>query len=362
MDKIAIVFGGDSLEHDVSIVTALAVMKACKEENIPYLPLYIGRNGDFFTGVALEKKENYLKKKKFIKCSFVFKNGYNQLKVNRKLISISCALLCVHGANTEDGTVGAFFDLLKIPCTNSSLFNASLLQDKHWCKILLKHNKIPVVPSITITKLEDHLKYSYTFPQIVKPAHLGSSIGVKKVQNMLELKEAIEEAFSFDDKIIIENVVPNLQELNIAAIGDSDNVVLSAIEMVNYKDEVLSFSQKYEQFQGENKTRQLPALISEKLEGEIKKYTLRAFNSLECAGVMRFDFLYDTQSQKLYLNEINTIPGSLAFYLFNAIDISFASIIQTLLKLAQKKYHNSRRLIKEYSKSNINNIGQKDLK
>lgn len=358
MKKLGVVFGGDSLEHDISIVTGLNVIDECKTHKIPYIPIYIGKSGEFYTGKALENKANYQNKKGFKKLTFVFKSGTYFAKINHKLEVIDCALLCVHGKNVEDGTIGALFDLMKIPCSYSGISSSAILQDKELTKIMCKTYKIPIVKYQIIRKYENN-RINIKYPCIIKPVHLGSSIGVYKVKNEEELKEKIEEIWCYDDKIMVEEVVNNLHEFNIAGLGDEDGVELSAIEEVNSEDRVLDFSDKYEQFKGDSIGRIIPAEIGNDLKKRIEEYARKAFLKLECRGVVRFDFLYDDKNDKLYLNEINAIPGSLAFYLFEKVGISFFELINKLKYLSFKAYKNKTRLMSSYSLSNLMNIGRK---
>lgn len=359
MGKIAIVFGGDSLEHDISIVTAFFVMEECKKHNLEFIPLYLSRKGVFYTGKALLNKENYQKMRGFKQGYFKPYAGFNAFFTKGKRHVVECALLCVHGANVEDGTLGAYFDILKIPCTYSGVMNASLMQDKHLTKLILKSLDIPVVDSLLISKSTELEGKDLTYPKIVKPVHLGSSIGVKKVENYKELLDALEVALTYDDSALIEDVVENLSEVNIAVLGNKDDFILSVIEEVNVQDKVLSFADKYQQFQGKVSDHIIPAPIGKKLVEEIKQYTSRAFTGLDCSGVMRFDYLLNTKTKKVYLNEINAIPGSLAFYLFEATNVPFIQLIERLVMIAKKRYKAKRDMITSYELSDLQKIGRK---
>lgn len=360
MKKLAVVFGGDSLEHDISIITGLFVAEELEKNNIDYIPLYLSRDNTFYTGDNLLNKNNYENKKGFIKGTFVYKGGFYQFKYRHKYVDIECAILCVHGANAEDGTLKAFFNLMKIPSTSSSVLNSAIIQDKHISKILMKNSGIPVVDSFRLNKNDRwELPDNFSFPLVIKPIHLGSSIGVKKVENNQEFLEHLNVAFNYDESVIVEKAVENLKELNIAILGNSDSFQLSEIELVNVKNKVLSFSDKYELFQSKYEGHVVPAKIPNIIEEQLKEYATKAFKLFDCQGVVRFDFLFDSKSKQVYLNEINSIPGSLAFYLFKNLDISFMDILNTMITVANEEYSKKRHLITTYEYSNLKKLANK---
>lgn len=366
MEKLAIVYGGDSLEHDISIITAFLVMKNCQLNKRPYVMIYLSREGAFYCGKALEKKENYLSLRGFHQGHFIHHHKKNYFVTRWQKIAIESCLLCVHGAHSEDGSVGAIFDTLKIPSTFSSVENASILQNKYLTKMILKEIDIPIVPSVLVKKqqLREHrfdietLISSLNPPYIVKPVHLGSSIGVYKCQNNIDIQKVIPTLWHLDSEIIIEEVVSSLHEYNIAIVGDERELFLSDIEEVNKENEVLSFHDKYEEFSGHNQ-KQIPAFIDEKLEKKIQEYAKKAFVNLNCVGVVRFDFLYNDQTNQLFLNEINTIPGSLAYYLFESKGMSFNELISLLIDISLYQYEKKKNYITTYQDSNLLTIMDK---
>lgn len=360
MEKLAIVYGGDSLEHDISIITAFLVMKNCQVNKRPYVMIYLSREGVFYCGKALEKKENYHSLQGFHQGHFIHRHKKNYFVSRWQRIAIDSCLLCVHGAHSEDGSVGAIFDTLKIPSTFSSVENAAILQNKNLTKMILKEINIPVVPSVLIKKqqLREHrfdindLISSLQPPYIVKPVHLGSSIGVYKCQKVIDIQKEIPTLWHLDSEIIVEEVIPALHEYNIAIVGDERELFLSDIEEVNKENEVLSFHDKYEEFSGHNQ-KQIPAHIDEKVEKMIQEYAKKAFIHLDCVGVVRFDFLYNAQNKQLFLNEINTIPGSLAYYLFESKGMSFHELISLLIDISHYQYEKKKNYITTYHDSNL---------
>ena len=360
MKKIAIVYGGKSLEHDISIITALLVMEELDRNNIDYIPIYVSRENVFFTGKALLNKDNYENKNHFIKGEFKFHRGFYQFKYGHKYIPIDVAILCVHGAGTEDGTLKALFNFMQIPSSSSSILSSSLMQDKNIAKEILRTANIPVVDGFHIRKDDKFMMPNgYDFPLIIKPVHLGSSIGVKKVDNDDELRKHLKLAFTYDTEVIIEKVVENLKELNVAILGTSNNYKVSEIELVNTKEKVLSFKDKYELFQCKYETHIIPAKIPTNIKKTIEDNAKKAFALLNCQGVVRFDYLFDSKTKKIYLNEINAIPGSLAYYLFKNKKITMLDIINELIKNAHDEYNANHQLTTTYEYSSLKSIARK---
>lgn len=366
MKRIAIVYGGDSVEHDISIVTAFLVMEECKKKHLPFLPIYISRKGELFTGKSLLKKENYENLKGFKNGYLIKKRKKNYFMQGFHHFEIQAAILCVHGFGAEDGTVGGFLDTLQIPVSYGGVENAAILQDKYLTKELLFKEGIPVVEGRKITKKEyfsDDFSLSsfladFSFPLILKPVHLGSSIGVHKCENLEDVERFIIPLFHLEEEVMIEKVISHLKEFNIAILGDERKIWVSEIEEVNAQDEVLSFENKYEEFSGMT-YRKIPANISSSLKEEIGKYAKKAFESLHCLGVVRFDFLYNAKSKKLYLNEINSIPGSLAYYLFESKGMSFYELITRLIDIAEYRKEKNKNRVHIYQGSHLTQIMHK---
>lgn len=360
MNIVAIVFGGESLEHDISIITGLFACEEFEKNKINYLPIYLDHQNLFYTGKALLNKDNYLTKKGFIRGQFVFKNGCYKFKAKHHFYNIECAVLCVHGKGMEDGKLKALFEVMHIPSTSSSVVTASLIQDKHLSKLIMQNADIPVIDSFFLKKGEELVvSQGFDYPLIVKPTNLGSSIGVKKVYNLQELKDHLLIAFNYDESVIVEKVVENLEELNIAILGDKNDYVISDIEMVNSKDDVLSFSDKYELFQTKTSGHIIPAQVSNDIKDKIINYASKAFLLFDCKGVVRFDFMLNKKTNEVYLNEINSIPGSLAFYLFKTQQLAFIDILKRLIEIAKDEYHSNRSLINRYEYSSLNRLIRK---
>lgn len=360
MKKILVVYGGKSLEHDISIVTALFVMEELKKNKVGFIPLYLSHNNEFFTGDKLLDKDNYELKKGFKITKFECQNGQYVLKVGFKTYEIECAILCVHGKGVEDGTIRALFDFMNIPVSTSSLLSSAIMQDKEISKLLFQNKNIPVVDSFVVHNLANiSVKEGFSFPLIIKPCNLGSSIGVKKVNNMKEYENHIRKVLQYDQKVLVEKCVENLKELNVAIIGDSNNHIISDIELVNNRSEVLTFKDKYELFKAKTSGHIINPSLNKDLINKIKHYAELAFETLNGKGVIRFDFLYDNKRDLLYLNEVNSIPGSLAYYLFEKKGLTMLDIINKLRAIAYKDSLEQKSLINVYTLSSLKAITRK---
>lgn len=366
MKTIAIVYGGDSLEHDISIVTAFFVHEACQKKKWPHCLIYLSRKGSFYCGKSLEKKENYTSLHGFHAGIFVRKKNRAYFVSKGKKKEIGTVILCGHGKGVEDGTLGGYFDTLKIPVCYSGVETSAVLQNKALTKKILRSEKIPVVKSRLVTKrdlMEHHFSLSSYLhglcaPYILKPLHLGSSIGVKKGNTQEELEKELPQLIHLEDAFLIEEAIEHLVEYNIAIVGDDRKIFLSDIEEVNHEDRVLSFHDKYEEFQGETK-RIIPAMIEEEVKRKIEQYASKAFLKLGCRGVVRFDFFYQKETGDIYLNEVNSIPGSLAYYLFESKGMSFGELLEKLIDCAQYRTHYAQHQIHIYEESNLLHIARK---
>ena len=378
-DKISVgfFFGGKSVEHEVSVITGLQAMYAADTEKYRTVPVYITKQGEMYTGGKIGEIEAYGDIKTLlagaVRVILVNDNGHflltrypSKLFGNNVIDEIEAALPVVHGTNVEDGALQGYFKTIGVPFAGCDVCASAIGMDKAVTKAVLKEAGIPVLDCVCVSsaeyyddsqsaiqKIEDKTEY----PVIVKPLNLGSSVGVSKAKDNKSLIKSLENAFSFSTVVLVENAVQNLKEINCAVLGDSDNAVASVCEEPVNGDEILSYNDKYINGSGKNGTksegakasggtkssgmanlkRKIPAEISPELEERVKEYSVKAFKAIGCSGVTRIDYLYDTVAEKLYLNELNTIPGSLAFYLWEASGTSFSTLIDELVKLAFKK-------------------------
>ncbi len=364
--NIAVFFGCRSVEHEVSIISAVQAMRAINREKFDVTPVYVTKSGEMFTGDALFQIENYRDIPALLKTVRpvdVIKSGDGVIvhHLEKKYIKpkydikIDVAFPIVHGTNCEDGTMAGFFEFLGVPYISCDILSAAVGMDKKVFKDVLKANGLPVLECICFTSREyaenpdlilEKSEKEFSYPVIVKPVNLGSSVGITKADTKAELIEAVSLAASFSERILIEKAVENLREINCSVLGDSVSAEASVCEEPIMTDKILSYEDKY---MGNNKKagggskgmaslgRKIPADISKEKENEIRELSKRVFAAVGASGVVRIDYLMDGKSGKVYVNEINTVPGSLAFYLWEASGLKYCDMIEKLVEIAFRR-------------------------
>ena len=366
--KVVVAFGGESVEHEISILSAHQVMQAMNPMKYEVIPLYIAKDGRLLyhpLNTELERFENLDK---------VEREGYevslqrrgnrfymcpNKYSFLRKEISFDMVFPILHGTHGEDGTFQGYLSTLHIPYIGCSVLGGAIGQDKIIMKQILEDSGLPVAPWFywTLLKPLDDTFFRkaerLSYPLIVKPANLGSSIGVAKVENEVELHRAMIEAYQYDDRVVIEKAIEHVQEINCAVLGDEQTCEASVLEEVLSSKDILSYADKYvcgEGVKGIVSTRRcIPARIDEELALEIQTLAKECFRCLCASGTGRIDFLYNRETKDLYINEINTIPGSLAFYLWEKSDLPFPKLIDRLVQIAKKRYAQEQKRVYSYS-------------
>ncbi len=353
--NVAVFFGGQSTEHDISILSANQALNVISKDKYNVFPIYVARDGKWYFSqllydVALFKNFDS-KKHKRVFLKFGEKTLYSSGIIGRKLCEIDCALVVMHGAGGEDGCLQGALELCNIPYTSGSVLSLASTLDKRQMKAVFKAKGFPIVEHRELTQNYDkEMLESLPYPVVVKPNSLGSSIAIAFCTSKEETEKAIDFALKFDSLVLVENAITNLTEYNCAALGYKNKVMHSQIEQPLTEHDILSFEDKYTSKQKQkgiaNTKRLLPAMISKKLVKEITDLTEEAFKAFDCCGIVRCDFLYD--GEKLYINEINSIPGSLAFYLFNK---KFTLLIDNLIECAFLKQKEKDRIIRTFDSS-----------
>lgn len=359
--NIAVLFGCRSVEHEVSIISAVQAMRAIKREKYDVTPIYITKSGEMYTGDALFEIDNYRNLPELLKQSYpvilarknsgVYMVYENSGLFNRKKdVKIDLAFPIVHGTNCEDGTVAGYLEYLGLPYIGCDILSAAVGMDKAVFKDVLKSAGLPVLDCVTFRtreyslnkeKITAEIEEIVGFPLIIKPVNLGSSVGITKVNDKDSLDGAITLAASFTDRILAERAVTSLREINCSVIGDADSCEPSVCEEPFMQDEILSYEDKYlsNRKGGASKGmaslgRKIPADLTEEKANEIKRLACDIFKAVGASGVVRIDFLIDAETDKVYANEINTIPGSLAFYLWEPAGLKYTDMIDKLVDLA----------------------------
>ena len=356
--NVAVFFGGRSVEHEISVITAYQAFLNLDREKYNPVPIYISGRGTWHTGdniLSLKEFERGGLEKRFRRVFLAAGSNalYGVLKPDKKikpLLSLDAALLCVHGVNGEDGSLAGLLQLCGVPHTACGVFAAGAAMDKAAAKLVFKAAGLNVLKYIWFYSAEyrnspltfvERAEKEINYPMIVKPANLGSSIGITVCKSRDELLNAVEVAASFDVKILIEEALSDFYEINCSALGFQDDVKVSECERPVTAREILSFEDKYmgngAKAGMENCKRELPADIPKTLSDKIKGDTLTAFRALDCKGVVRADYLIDKKDGAVYINEVNTIPGSLSFYLWEHGSLSFTALLDKLLQIAERE-------------------------
>jgi len=376
--KIGVIFGGLSVEHEVSVITGMQVMENIDKTKYEVIPIYVNKDGKWLTGNSLMDFKNYKDgnfkdaKEIILSPNHGDNNIYSHPKTvglfGKKILGeIDIAFPAFHGMNGEDGTVQGIFELMDIPYVGCGVLGSSVGMDKILMKDVYKANELPVVDytwfyrskwlkdkDLIIKDIETKLSY----PLFVKPANLGSSIGISKAKNREDLVDAIEVAIRYDRKIIIEQAVENLREINCAVLGFDDEVITSLCEEPIGWEEILSFEDKYVKTnekggKSSGERRIIPAGIEDNIRQEIEQLAKKAFITIDGRGVSRIDFLLDANNN-IYINEINTLPGSIAFYLWEGKGYSFKKLIDELISIAIKVHEEKKENMYSYEANLFN--------
>lgn len=372
--SIGLFFGGRSVEHEVSVISALQASEALDHKKYSVLPVYISKDGLLYAGKRLLDIDGYRDMDSLLAACHrvaLVNDGSGVLVVRyppRILRSnvigrVDVAFPIVHGTNAEDGTIQGYLALLGIPYVGSDITASAIGMDKVLSKRLLRECGLPVVDWVDFfadgwhdsdAAIIERVTAELGEAVVVKPSSCGSSIGVMKVAAPDALRSAIDTALAFSQHILVEKAVPNMREVNCAVLGDRSSVEVSECEepLGGRADEILSFADKYLHKSSSSGmkggARELPANLSPDTRETIRSYAEKAFRCLGCSGVARVDFLLDEDSGRVYLNELNTIPGSLSFYLWEATGMSFAELTERLIGLALKRHRERSRLTFTY--------------
>ncbi len=368
--NLAVLFGGKSVEHEVSVISAVQAMASINKEKYNIIPVYMTKGSEFYTGEKLMDINSFRDIPSLLKecteCVFVRSEGKVLLirqkmkKFGSNIISeVDVAFPIVHGTNVEDGALQGYLQTLDLPYVGCDVLSSAVGMDKFVMKILLKDAGFPVLDccrfsSFDMDKMDDiiaQVEEKFSYPVIVKPINLGSSVGISKASDRKGLEKSIEEAFEFSERILIEPAVVQLKEINCAVCGDSESAEASVCEEPVQQDEILSYKDKYV---GGGKSggskgmatlkRKIPADITPEQEETVCKTAVEAFRYLGCCGVARIDFMLDKATQKIYINEINTIPGSLAFYLWEPKGVKYTELLERMIQLALKRHRQNEKI------------------
>jgi len=362
---VAVLFGGKSVEHEISVISALQALTQIDKEKYDLVPIYISKQNKMYVGKEIGNIESYKNVDALIKNSrqVILTNINNRVCVvdvpltrrsERKSVPIDVVFPIVHGTNVEDGALQGFLKTLGVPFVGCDVLASAVGMDKHIMKLVFQDAGIPVLDCICFLKTDffdseqtviESIERKYTYPVIIKPVNLGSSVGISKANNRDELIEALDLAFQFAPKVLVEKAITALREINCSVLGDIYEAEASECEEPLNATDILSYSDKYMgggKSKGGSKgmaslSRKIPADITEDLRTRIRELAVKAFQALGGNGVARIDFMIDTSDDSVYLNEINTIPGSLSFYLWEALGMPYQTLLDRMIQLALKR-------------------------
>ena len=364
--QLAVIFGSRSCEHEVSIISAVQLMRNVNKEKYDLIPIYISQSGIWYTGEALLDMKTYTpfdpynRSLKRVSLDLTAGSGvlvhlehgkglFSALK-EEVVARIDCVIPVFHGLHGEDGSVQGILEVANIPYASTGICGSAIGMDKIAMKLFFQGCGFPVLPGFGISRSEwpqnreamvQRIEKELGWPVFVKPACLGSSIGVSRADDADGLKEALELAFSYDRRVLIEKGLDKPAEVNCSVMGFDDEIVSSVLEMPNSGGEAfLGFKEKYLD-SGSSKgmaslKRIVPAPISDDLTRELQTLSKNIFHMMDCKGVVRIDYMLDKAHEKYYITEINTIPGSLSYYLWEASGIKYPELIDKMVGYAMK--------------------------
>jgi D-alanine-D-alanine ligase len=384
MDKktVAVIFGGISPEHEVSVITGLQALENLDKEKFVGIPVYVSKDGELFTGDELLKIETYQNLQMICQKAQQVQPYLDQKKkgiqttgglLKGRIIKVDIIFPCFHGGAGENGAFQGLFELLNLPYVGSAVLASATGFDKVITKQLFEQAGLPIAKYYWFyrkawekdqEKVLKDIQSKLTFPLFVKPANAGSSIGVSKVKNTDELKNAIEVATLFDRKIIAEEAFVG-REINVSVTGNSgSNLETSVLEEVIPSKDLLSYDDKYNSENGKSKgmastSRKVPADLPKEIEERILTFAKRAFEVLDCAGLVRIDFMINEKENKIIVLEVNTIPGSLSFYLWEPKGIMFKELLTKLINLSLERFTESQKNTTSFPTNILQNFSPK---
>ncbi len=385
--SILVAFGGPSPEHEVSVLTGMQVMAALAETSHTVIPLYVGKSGKWFTGAALADLKTFTDVKQAeasgIECAFAFgptgkahlqQTSKPGLFASSKSWNVDVVIPAFHGSDGENGAFQGVCDVYNLPFSSSGVTASAIGMDKRIAKAVCRAYGFPVVPDVSFREPEWAASQSdilsdaeaLGYPLFVKPAHLGSSIGVSRAIDRAQLIAAVEDAFRYDVSILVEKAVSPLREINCSILGSPDQAEPSVCEQPVGSGELLSFKDKYQSGEASkglaSADRLIPAPIPKEVSDRIQSIALGIFKAFGCSGVVRLDFLMNDATGEVFFNEINTQPGSFSFYLWQHSGVSFTELLRRLIDIAMEQHRARNGRVRSYETNLLSQKAAKGLK
>ncbi len=371
--QLGVIFGSRTCEHEVAIISAVQLMRNVNREKYDVIPVYISQKGEWFTGEPLLDIKTYTPfdpyKKGITPVHLDLTAGSGALLhyappkglfgggKEEVVARLDVVIPVMHGLHGEDGSLQGLLELAGLPYSSTGVTGSAVGMDKITMKRFFKGCGFPILPDCALTRSQfernadkamDKVEATLPYPVFVKPACLGSSIGVSRADDRASLKEALELAFSYDRRVLVEQGLDKPIEVNCSVVGFDGERKASVLEMPNSGASFLDFAEKYLAGSGGSKgmaslKRIVPAPIGEELTKQLQDLSLRVFDEMDCKGVVRIDFMLDRHSDDYYITEINTIPGSLAYYLWQETGLNYGRLIDEMVDCAMKAYQEKER-------------------
>lgn len=372
--NLAVLFGGNSVEHEISIISSMQAIENINEEKYNIIPIYITKNLEMYSDESFLSIEPFVDfdASKYKRVQFIKNDSTTYIQevkgfIKRKEIRIDIAFPIVHGTGVEDGTLQGYLKMFNIPIVGPTVLSGAIGQDKAVMKDILSAHNISQTNYLWLTSNGDsenikQVEANMEYPVIIKPASLGSSVGIEVCKNQIELEAGLNNCFNYDHKVVVENALSNFEEYNISVFSSSDQIETSVIERVLKTDEFLSYDQKY--MSGGKKTptkssgmaslsREVPAKIDKKLASEIEKQAVNSYRALNCSGLVRFDIIVSSDGI-VYINEVNSIPGSLSYYLWEASGVEYGKMLDKIIEAAIQSFYKDEKLINSFDTNVLN--------
>lgn len=361
--RVAMMFGGKSVEHEVSVISGIQAYMSMDTDKYDVIPVYMTKNNEMYIGDSIGDIESYKNIDELLKKSqrviMINEDGrvklvqYPVKKLGKNVeVGIDVAFPVVHGTNVEDGGFQGYLKTMGIPFVGCDVTASAIGMDKYITKLVLKESNVPVLDARLYTlsdyadmeSMMNDIENVFGYPVIVKPVNLGSSVGISVAKSHVELANSVDDAFRYATKVLVEHAITNLREINCSVLGDENDAIASECEEPLHTKDILSYEDKYvSNAKGSGSkgmasvSRRIPAELTPEKREEVRELAVRSFKALGCNGVSRIDFMIDADTDKLYFNEINTIPGSLAFYLWEPVGVPYKELLDRMIQLALKR-------------------------
>ena len=374
--RVAMLFGGKTVEHEVSVISGIQAYMAMDTDKYDVIPVYLTKDNCMYIGSEVGDISSYRDIPALLEKSqrVIMVNDDGEFKMipypmkrfgNKPSVSFDIAFPVVHGTNVEDGTLQGYLKTIGVPFVGPDVTSSAVSMDKFITKAILKEAGIPVLDAKVYTladyadmdRMIEDVELALDYPMIIKPINLGSSVGISVAKSRSELADSFDDAFRYASKVLVERAISNLREINCAVLGDENEAIASECEEPLSSDEILSYEDKYVNGGGGKKggakgsggskgsqgagmanlSRKIPADLNEQDRELVRDLAVRSFKALGCNGVSRIDFMIDNDKGKLYFNEINPIPGSLAFYLWEPVGVPYKELLDRMIQLAMKR-------------------------